>query len=590
MKNAVFLLAVIAMLSAAVPTAHAAPSFPVPGTPQDLTPQDRNDPGTTELLKPLRQPPTQLIDERQKNRPEIQVEPEKPVQAAPEATILFQVFVLQGATLLTKEEVEPIITPFIGERMTVAQLQRLAGIITKLYEKKGYRTSYCYIPPQEVKEGRVQFQCVETRIGQVVITNAEEYNQSVFLRFIKPFRDKPLNVDELGERLKSLSMMPTFIARVAIKRTPRPDLVDLQIDLTARPINVAEITADNYGSRFTGREQIAGTYNIVNATGFGDILTLQARSSMDTSLSHSISAAYRRLVNAQGGIVSVLAGYSDYEVAPSLVGSPDFYVNGDSTSLTVNYRHPLLIGDSAVVTGLFQYDYKDVTSNTTRRETVSGNTVTPQLDIFRKEDKTHVFSLGVAMELVDRFSGWNSMSFSVYRGVEGFFDGMRDRDTVWTNTFPVRGTIRERVVPDFTSFTGSYHRRQLLRIRNYGVENLVSLWGQYSWSRVPSSYTFADGDSGYHATVEFRLPVLADQLKVTASYNYEAYYNSDRSKRLVGLSSEDSNSVTGGILGHIDRFNLDYYLTYTKALSGKNAIWDQYSHMTKANFSVSKKF
>jgi len=576
-------------LSCIAAVAEGAP-LQIPTTPQDITAIDRNDPVTTDLVKPLRVPPTQLFDERQKRQPQIQIQGAKGVEeAAPEATVEFRTFVLQGSTLLKKNEVEPIIRPFIGERMTVAQLQRLAAVITKLYDKKGYRTSYCYIPPQKVRDGKVVFQCVETRIGRIIITNAEEYNQSIFLRFMKPLRDRPLNVDELAERLKSLNMMPTFIAKVGILRTQQPEVVDLQIDLTERPINTAEITADNFGSRFAGREQIGGTYNVVNPTGFGDILTLQARTSTDTSLSHSFSLGYRRLVSDQGGILSISGGYSDYEVDHAFTGD-SLVVNGNSTNVTVNYRHPLLIADSSIFSGIIQYEYRDIVSDTTMREKISGNTVTPQQGIFAKEDVTHVFSVGGAGEVMDRFGGWNALNVQVYRGVEGFFNGMRDRDTVWSNSLPIRGTIKEGVVPDFTLFTASYYRRQVFKVGNYGVENLLNLWGQYTWQRVPSAYSFADGDSGFHTTAEFRFPLAEDQLKLTASYNYEAYYNSEKSKELVGLSGEDSHSVTAGILGHWNRWNIDYYLTYTKALSGEHSIWDQYSHMTKVNFSITKKF
>jgi hemolysin activation/secretion protein len=546
------------------------------------TVQDRNDATTNDLLNSLKQQPTQPFDEREKKLPRIEIEKEKKVDVAvSEEKITFTTFVLKGATLLLKDEVESVVKPFIGEKMSLNQLQRLSGILTKLYITKGYATSYCFIPPQNVEGGKVVFQCVETRVGKLIIKNAEEYNEKLFLRFIRPLRDKPLNINELNERLKSLSLMPTFNATVEIKRTEQIDVVDLQVDLKEKPLSSSEIYLDNFGSRFSGRERVGGIYNIVNPSGYGDVINLHARTSMELDLNHYFSVGYKRLVNSQGGLLSLMYAYNDNEVAAEEAPG-NLRINGDFNSIMVNYKHPLLINNKVIVTGNLQYDYKDVTSKTTL--------ITTGDLIFDKEDKTHVFSIGTDVEFVDPLGGWNVLSLSLLRGVEGFFNGMRERDTVWTSTIPIKGTIREGVVPDFTLFTTNYYRRQLFPLGEYKFENILNIYGQYTGDRLPSAYTFADGDYGCHTMVEFRFPVIGDALKVSLAHNFDIYVNSPKTKDLVGLSSESSNSLTAGILGHFDSFNADYYLSYTKGLTGLDANWDDYKHMDKISFFLTKRF
>ena len=542
---------------------------------------DRNDATTNDILKSLKQQPTQPFDEREKKLPKIEIEKEKKIEeAVSEGKITFTTFVLTGNTLLLKNEVEPVVKPVIGEMMTITQLQRLAGIITKLYIAKGYITSYCFIPPQKVEAGKVVFKCVETRVGKLVIKNAEEYNEKLFLRFIRPLRDRPLNINDLNERLISLSLMPTFIASVEIKRTEQIDVVDLQIDLKEKPLSSFEVYLDNFGSRFSGRERIGGVYNIVNPSGYGDVINLNVRSSMELDLNHYLSAGYKRLVNTQGGLLSFLYSYNDNEVAADQAGA--LLIKGGYESVMVNYKHPLMIDNKAVITGNLQYDIKDITSKTSLLAT--GDL------IFDKQDKTHVFSVGADIEIVDPLGGWNVFGFSLLRGVEGFFNGMRDRDAKWTNTIPIKGTIREGVVPDFTIFSANYYRRQLLPVGAYKFENILNIYGQYTGDRVPSAYTFADGDYGCHTMVEFRFPIIGDALKVSLAHNFDIYVNSPKSKDLVGLSSESSNSLTAGILGHLVSFNTDYLLSYTKGLTGLDAIWDDYRHMDKVSFFLTKRF
>ena len=535
---------------------------------------------TSEILNSLKQAPSKLFDERDKKLPKIEIEKVRKVEEPiSQEKVTFATFVLKGATLLTKSDIEPIVTPFIGEKMTLAELQRLAAIISKLYLNKGFTTSYCFIPAQNVQGGKVIFQCVETKVGKLIIKNAEEYNEKLFMRFIRPLRDKPLNINDLNERLKSLSLMPTFIASVEIKRTEQIDVVDLQIELKERPLSSAELYLDNLGSRFSGRERIGGVYNIVNPTGYGDVLSLAARSSMDLELNHFLSVGYKRLVNSQGGLLSLAFAYNDNEVAPDLAGS--LRIKGTFENVMVNYKHPLLISGKVIVTGNLQYDFKDVTSKTSSLAGVM---------YFDKEDKTHVFSAGADIEHLDDLGGWNVYGFSILRGVEGFFDGMRTRDTVWTSTIPITGTIREQVVPAFTLLTANYYRRQQFALAEHKFENIFSVYGQYSWDRVPSAYTFGDGDYGCHTMVEFRFPIIGDALKLSLAHHFEIYANSPKSKKLVDLSSENANWITAGVLGHLDSYNADYYLGYTRGLTGTDSNWDDYRHLDKVSFLVTKRF
>ena len=545
-----------------------------------VTPQERNDSTASEMLKSLKEPPRKLFDEREKNVPNIHIEKEQAAEAPPvDVSFVFRTFMLQGATVLQKEEVEAVIRPFIGQTLTISQLQKLSDLITKLYAQKGYVTSFCFIPSQKIEDGKVIFQCVETRIGRVVIKDAEEYNEKLFIKFIKPLRDKPLRIDELNERLKALSLIPAFIANVEVKRTDKIDVVDIHIELKQKSASSATVYLDNMGNRQAGRERFGVSYDIVNPTWYGDFLNLHAWTSLDTKLSHYISATYKRVVNDEGGILSLTGSYNDYEVEEKK--SPgDLRFNGDSLTFLAHYRHPLLLSDRYVVTGTLFYEFKDVAARTSILWTDP---------VFDKEDKTHVVGAGIDTELVDRLGGINFLSLSVRKGLEGFFNGTRKRDTHWANTFPIKGTIREGIAPDFILLSASLNRRQIVKAGGYSFESLISLYGQYTPDRVPSAYTFADGDYGYHAEVEFRFPILGDALKLDIAGIYEKYHNSSKSRDLIGTSSKDTTTLVTGIVGYLKRYKLDYYLSYVKGLSGRDATWEGYRNYG-ITFYVGRKF
>lgn len=557
----------------------------------DFSP-NKNDSIPSEVFQSLWPTPSQQLDEREKKLPRVDIEEEKKDEGRPSepdnVKIQFRSFVLKGSSILSKEEVQKIISPFLGESMTFPQLQRLADILTKLYVRKGYQTSYCYVPSQKAEGGRVVFQCVETKIGRLVVKNAEEYNEKMFMRFIRPLRDKPLNITDLNERLKTLSLSPTFIANVSIRRTDKPDVVDVVVELKEKMVNLIEAYGDNMGSRLTGRERIGAVYNLVNPTGYGDLLSLNARTSADTSLNHFISATYKRLVNTHGGVLTMSAVFNDYEVdekyVPANSDGTKTDTRGNNNLFSINYRHPLMIDSRTVITGSISYEFRDVSTQTL----VGWKTL-----VADKEDKTHVFSVGVDMEMVDEFNGWNAISLSLQHGVEGFFNGMRDRDTHWqpTATDPVfRGTIREDVKPDFTLITANYYRRQALSLSDYKLENISTVYGQLTRDRVPSAYSFDDGDYGFHIGTEFRFPLKGDVLKLSLGAQHERYINTPKSLKVSGIMSQSTSAATFGCLGVVPRVNLEYAVQYTMGLRGVNYSWVENKNYDIVTFSLTKRF
>ena len=66
---------------------------------------------------------------------------------------LVSTITVEGAVLLSKEEVRTVVTPFEGKELSFPNIQKIADLITDEYRKKGYVTSRAYIPPQTIREG-----------------------------------------------------------------------------------------------------------------------------------------------------------------------------------------------------------------------------------------------------------------------------------------------------------------------------------------------------------------------------------------------------------------------------------------------------
>lgn len=258
-------------------------------------------------------------------------------------------------------------------------------------------------------------------------------------------------------------------------------------------------------------------------------------------------------------------------------------VKGSNDGFTVNYRHPLIVNNRAILTGYAQYEYKNVTSRT-----YANNWRDIATDFV---DKTHVVTLGADLEMVDRLGGWDMFGLSVSQGLKGFFDGMQDSDAVQNDTeVPVKGSIRNKVKPGFTLISGNFYRRQTFTVGSLKPENTFTAYGQYTNARVPSAYTFADGDYGGHLSTDFRLPIMGDALKASVGASVERYYNTSVSTSLGFPNHASIAYLSYGVLGTTPWLHIDYSVIYNQTVKGDQTGWQELRNLNMLTFSASMHF
>lgn len=71
--------------------------------------------------------------------------------------------------ILTKEELTPIISKYAGKNLFITDIQQMIDEINTLYAKKGFVTARAYLPEQQVENGSIYIDLIESRIGKVTI-------------------------------------------------------------------------------------------------------------------------------------------------------------------------------------------------------------------------------------------------------------------------------------------------------------------------------------------------------------------------------------------------------------------------------------
>lgn len=74
-----------------------------------------------------------------------------------------------ASEILTREEIEPIITKYAGKNLFISDIQQMIDELNNLYAQKGFVTAKAYLPEQQVQNGAIFVDLIESRIGSVTI-------------------------------------------------------------------------------------------------------------------------------------------------------------------------------------------------------------------------------------------------------------------------------------------------------------------------------------------------------------------------------------------------------------------------------------
>ncbi|HQJ15801.1 MAG TPA: POTRA domain-containing protein, partial [Candidatus Omnitrophota bacterium] len=119
------------------------------------------------------------VEEEKLLRERIEREPEKPqieepaasvpLPAAKEQKAYVRTINVSRVTLLSYFEISRITTPFENRELSLADMQKVADLLTDAYRRKGYVTSRAYLPPQKIVEGVLEIMAVEGTVGDIGI-------------------------------------------------------------------------------------------------------------------------------------------------------------------------------------------------------------------------------------------------------------------------------------------------------------------------------------------------------------------------------------------------------------------------------------
>jgi len=256
--------------------------------------------------------------------------------AAPPSTLRVERFEVRGSTVFTEAEWNPVLAPFTGRTLSLAELLQARTALTNLYLERGYITSGAFLPNQDFRPGEpVILQVLEGRLAEIQVVGAQRLDPNYVRSRLALAGGPPLNRDRLLTALQLLQLNPliqTINAELAAGVEPGTNR--LVVAIAEAP---STLTLDNRRSPSVGTDRRQLELEERNFLGGGDSLRLAYT---NTEGSNAYEVIYTLPINPQDGTLAVNFSTSNSRVIEAPFTPLDIVAAARSYELT--WRQPLV--------------------------------------------------------------------------------------------------------------------------------------------------------------------------------------------------------------------------------------------------------
>lgn len=248
-------------------------------------------------------------------------------------------YVLEGASLLSKAEVDAAVAPFVGKDKDFSDVQRALEAVEEAYAKRGYSAVNVLLPEQELEKGTVIFRAVESRFAKVEVKDNRYVTEANVLNALPSVRTGGVpRARQIAKELKLANENPARQLNVVLKAGEKDDEVDANVMVTDSDPASWGLSLDNTGSAETGRTRVGFSYRNANAFDADHVASIQYLTSpQHPNRSRVLGGSYKIPLYDYGSSLEFFGGYSNVN---ALVGGLDNF-QGGGVLFSARYNHAL---------------------------------------------------------------------------------------------------------------------------------------------------------------------------------------------------------------------------------------------------------
>lgn len=403
-------------------------------------------------------------------------------------------------------EYADLLKGYSGRELTLAEMQEAAGLVARFYRERGYFLARAYVPKQEITDGVVVIQVVEGRIegkadGSGIVVKGDGVRldpnriRGVVAAAVEP--GEPVRQEALERGLLILNDLPGVGVRSGLEPGAEPGATRLTIEASEGPLATAELSADNYGNRYTGRLRAnAGAY-LNDPLGRGDILSLNATASSNAGMKY-VRGAYQTPIGYDGLKLGVSVSRMTYRLGEELTS---LQAGGHALTADAALSYPILRSRAANLLAQSTYTHK-ILYNRANGETTS-------------DKRTDAVALRLAGDRTDNLltGGVNQAALTLTYGRLDLSAWTIDRDNdaataraagAYAKLEYAAGRV-QRLADSLNLYLGVSGQ---FANKNLDSSEKFQLGGAFGLRAYPSGE--ASGDSGHKLTAELRWSPTVD--------------------------------------------------------------------------------
>ena len=266
-------------------------------------------------------------------------------------------FILKKITIIGNESfsgatLHALLADAEGTEQDIVQLGKLAARITQFYKGQGYSLVRAVVPAQTISQGNVTIQVIEAKYGQVNMTNTSSVTDALLSATLAPMQAGTVISDaNMYGSLLLLSDIPGLVINSTLSPGAKVGSSDVALEVKDSDDYSANLSVDQHGDAYTGKQRINGSISINNLASHGDVLTLSGMSS-GPGMSFG-RVGYDVLLNGKGTHVGAAYSGLNYRLGNQLSSTQS---NGTTQTSSLWVLQPLVLSLDNDVSVQLQYD------------------------------------------------------------------------------------------------------------------------------------------------------------------------------------------------------------------------------------------
>ena len=141
-------------------------------------------------------------------------------------------FIVKGNTLLNPALIDSLLEPFKGDEHTYTDIQLALEALEGAYRKAGYSAVHVITPEQEITNGTITFQVLETVIGKVILKGNEHYDKQNIRNALQALIEGYTpNARMMSQNIQLANENPTRQIDVVLALGEQENTVDAQVNV-----------------------------------------------------------------------------------------------------------------------------------------------------------------------------------------------------------------------------------------------------------------------------------------------------------------------------------------------------------------------